>query len=392
MEVIELYHEVCYRSLDELLEDVCPRASIIALSYVKLRSHLTRANPVLAILSRDRLIIVQDIQDAIDYISADNLIVIELSNIQDVGGFEGQLTLRLADDSDMVLEKGRFESAMPLLKGLDTSFSTLCAAIRELLGFEMPQPVQVEVEPVPVPVPAPESEDSTIEPEETPVRRNGYLWLAILLFVVVCGVGLFMLWNNSKQTTPDSESTNIVPMTVSDDRTDENTENSAAITDSDPTPNDSEPKAAASSAQTNVVPTETVRELRVSSLRETMFGEPWPNEWRNADASGKDIRIRVKSKEPMFRIEYSVNGELKQSPFIIYDRARSEKLTKERSAQNPGTTVHSYSNPSSSTSVYVDVITATLDELVDPDNSTATQTVEMNLSVEAAEYAVGFRF
>jgi hypothetical protein len=165
-------------------------------------------------------------------------------------------------------------------------------------------------------------------------------------------------------------------------------ENSTEIPESGPAPNGTKPKAAASFTDINVVPTETVKELKVSSLRETMFGEPWPSEWRSANTSGKDIRVRVKSKDPMFRIEHTVNGELKQSPFVIYDRARSERLT----AENPGTKVHSYSNPSSSTSVYVDVVNATLDELVNRDNSSAIETVEMSLSVEVAEYAVRFRF
>jgi hypothetical protein len=216
MEVIELYHEVCYRSLDELLEDVCPRASIIALSYVKLRLHLTRANPVLAILSRDRLIIVQDIQDAIDYISADNLIVIELNTIQDVGGSEGQLTLLLADDSDMILERGRIESSMPLLEGFDTSFSTLCAAVRELLGYQEIKPVQLEEEPIPEPIPIPTLVPVDVEKneEESVISKKGILWVAIPVLMVVFVAALFMLWKNADQPTPKNKhSASVVPMT-----------------------------------------------------------------------------------------------------------------------------------------------------------------------------------
>ena len=70
MEVIELHHEVCYRNLDELLEDVCPKSSMVALSSVRIKSQIPPFNSALAILSEHQLIIVQDIQDAIDYISA----------------------------------------------------------------------------------------------------------------------------------------------------------------------------------------------------------------------------------------------------------------------------------------------------------------------------------
>lgn len=205
MEVIELNHEVCYRNLDQFLEDVCPKPSTVALSSVRIRSLIPPLKSAMAVLSEQHLIIVQDIQDAIDYISADNLMLIELESIKQVERTNGWLTLKLADDEDIVLEESSFESELRQIGGFDTSFSTLCAALEEIVNpADDVKPIgDVEVALPKDVTPPPSAPVKQEDAEEKPVRIQ-LLVLILLAIIIAISAGIYFFpWDAASDSTSE---------------------------------------------------------------------------------------------------------------------------------------------------------------------------------------------
>lgn len=392
MEVIELHHEVCYRSLDELLEDLCPRSSLLALSSITIKSKIPPHNSALAILSKESLILVQDIQNAIDYISADNLIVIELHDIQEAGYDEGWLALKLKDKPGIVLEESNLDSELRQIGGFATSFSTLCVATELLVGFknsESSSVIESESNPVailsPFKPPTPSANNQIFQTAEKSVEKHKSGWiLAIVLFVVFAAICFFVWINWNKPTQESSTVSETVTTSITDSQSvnseTELVSNSKAIEENVNSEQSTKAAPIVSPAKSNV--------LKASSYKETIYGEVWPNDWVSSADAKKDIQVSVTSKGSLYQVEYLVNGDQKQTLFVVPNQTRSKQLTATLSGGN----IHSYSNPSSGDAVHVDVINATLDDLLEARAFQAIETIQMQLSVESADYAVAFKF
>ncbi len=388
MEVIELSHEICYRSLDELLEDLCPRASLLALSSVTIKSQIPPHNAALAILSKENLILVQDIQNAIDYISADNLIVIALDGIQEVGFDDGWLALKLKDEPGMVLEESKLDSELRQIGGFATSFSTLCVAIELLVGFknskELPD-LEPAANPVVIPTPSevqtPHVNNQSFQTVEKPVEKQKSGWiLPIVLFVVFAAI-CFFLWINWNKPAQEPA---VISEAVTTSITGPQSVNSETVLVSNSDPIEENVDSEQSTKAVPIVSPAKSNVLKASSYKETIYGEVWPNDWISSSDAKKDIQVSVTSKGSLYQVEYSVNGDPKQTLFVVPNQTRSKQLSTTLSAEN----IHSYSNPSSDDAVHVDVINGTLDKLI----AETPESIELRISIESASYAAAFRF
>jgi len=387
MEVIELHHEVCYRSLDELLEDLCPRASLLALSSVTIKSQIPPHNAALAILSKESLILVQDVQNAIDYISADNLIVIELDGIQEVGFEDGWLALKLKDEPGMVLEESDLDSELRQIGGFATSFSTLCVATELLVGFknsESSSDIESESSPIvipPLPEPqTPPSNNQNFQTEEKPVEKRKSGWILVIVLFVVFAAILFFVWFNwNKPTQESATGFEAVTTSIADPQA-----NSETVLASNSEPIEQNVNSKQSIKTVPIVSPARSNVLKASSYKETIYGEVWPNDWISSADANKDIQVSVTSKGSLYQVEYLVNGDQKQSLFVVPNQSRAKRLSATLLAEN----IHSYSNPSSDDAVHVDVINGTLDELIAENPGS----IELHISIESASYAAAFRF
>lgn len=385
MEIIELRHEVCYRSLEELLEDVCPKSSMIALSSVRIKSNVPPLKTALAILSEIKLIVVHDIQDAIDYTSADNLMLIDVDDMKAVKRANGQMTLLLADDSEIVLQESSLETELRQIGGFDTSFSTLCAALQELVGTEsdeaeVPEPIPVSA---PVAIPVTFTEPTTTAREESPSseektkkqRRLG--WFLLALLAIICAGLYFIPWSNTSVT----QSPVVEAVTATNEEA--NIDQSNPVVEESSFSNEVSIPAE-STENTPIVPAGDKKVLKASSFKETIYGEVWPMNWTSPVEANKNVSVKVTSKGSLYQVEYVVNGALKQTLFVVPNKKRSQELAADLSVGK----VNSYSNPSSDEAVHVDVINGTLDELI----ANSGDLPELHISIESASYAAAFRF
>lgn len=382
MEIIELRHEVCYRSLEELLEDVCPRNSMIALSSVRIKSQVPPLKSALAILSEREFIIVHDIQDAIDYTSAENLMLIGLDDIKSVNRLNGSLSIILADEPELELQESSLESELRQIGGFDTSFATLCAALEELVGpFETKETAPEEdLDSAPVVIiETPETEKEAIADEE-PNQSRKWGWLTLLILIPLIAGICFFVWNGSKQSATEDSTTNmaLVPTSSNEVAQEKTTEfgTNTAVEERDSELQFSE--------NVPVIPSGKKKVLEASSFKETIYGEIWPNNWTSAADANKSVNVKVTSKGSLYQVEYVVNGTLKQTLFVVPNKKRSKELATELSVEK----VNSYSNPSTDGAVHVDVINGTLDDLI----TNSGQSPELHISIEAASYAAAFRF
>lgn len=110
----------------------------------------------------------------------------------------------------------------------------------------------------------------------------------------------------------------------------------------------------------------------------------WPSSWISASDVGKSFKVKVTSKGSLYNVEFIVNGELKQTLFVVPDKERSGQLTTEIGTGK----VNAYSNPSTDEAVHVDVINGTLDDLVEYSG----KPLELRISIQAASYAAAFKF